>query len=299
MEKEKFKIWLIRNGYSDNTTTSYSYAIDRISKHLSEKRNEKIDVYAINDLPTIKKLVESYSVVGNYSEVGNEGRGTVRNAIKKFYSYKENADDLSYELDDGEIENEELTDISITNFSYERDLKNSMVSQIAELFPEYKIFGNHNEGVEYLVEGKRIDLLLEKSDGELLAVELKSGVANFKVFGQLSMYLGLLMDRFPNKQIKGCIVAGEIDLTPSRIKEVFTASCIILIGCCDLINAVLPSSPSSVIDCSKTLLIALTASCIPIPAIPALVMVSLKCDLILFNLALSALLKIAIVKKFI
>jgi hypothetical protein len=27
------------------------------------------------------------------------------------------------------------------------------------------------------------------------------------------MYLGLLIDRFPNKSIKGCIVAGEIDLT--------------------------------------------------------------------------------------
>ena len=213
MEKEKFKIWLIRNGYADNTSTSYSYAIDKISKHLSEKRNEKIDVYSINDLPTIKKLVESYSIVGNYSETGNEGRGTVRNAIKAFYKFKENADDLSYELADEEIENDEVTDLSITNFSYERDLKNSMVSQIAELFPEYKIFGNQNEGVEFLIEGKRIDILLEKSDGELLAVELKSGVANFKVFGQLSMYLGLLMDRFPEKQIKGCIVAGEIDLT--------------------------------------------------------------------------------------
>lgn len=213
MEKEKFKIWLIRNGYAENTSTSYSYAIDRISKHLSEKRNEKINVYEINDLPTIKKLVESYSTVGNYSEIGNEGRGTVRNAIKALYKFKEHTIDLSYGLPVEEIETDELTDLSITNFSYERDLKNSMVSQIAELFPEYKIFGNHNEGVEYLIEGKRIDILLEKSDGELLAVELKSGVANFNVFGQLSMYLGLLMDRFPDKHIKGCIVAGEIDLT--------------------------------------------------------------------------------------
>lgn len=213
MDKEKFKIWLIRNGYAENTSTSYSYAIDRISKHLSEKRNEKINVYEINDLPTIKKLVDSYSIVGNYSEIGNEGRGTVRNAIKALYKFKEHTIDLSYGLPDEEIETEEQKDLSIINFSYERDLKNSMVSQIAELFPGYKIFGNHNEGVEYLIDGKRIDILLEKSDGELLAVELKSGVANFNVFGQVSMYLGLLMDRFPDKQIKGCIVAGEIDLT--------------------------------------------------------------------------------------
>lgn len=213
MEKEIFKKWLIRNGYSNNTSTSYSYAIDKISRHLSEKRNEIIDVYAIDNLSAIKNLVESYSTVGNYSEVGNEGNGTVRNAIKAFYKCKINTDSLTYELADEEIENEEITDSLTTNFSYERDLKNSMVSQIAELFPDYKIFGNQNEGVEYLIEGKRIDILLEKLDGQLLAVELKSGVANFKVFGQLSMYLGLLMERFPDKQIKGCIVAGEIDFT--------------------------------------------------------------------------------------
>lgn len=215
MEKEKFKIWLIRNGYAENTSNSYSYAIDRISKYISEKRNENTNVYTINDLPTLKKLVESFSTVGNYSEIGHEGRGTVRNSIKAFYKFKQNADDLSYELADEEIEmeNDEITDLSITNFSYERDLKNSMVSQINELFPEYKIFGEKNEGVEYLIEGKRIDILLENENGVLLAVELKSGVANFKVFGQLSMYLGLLMDRFPEKQITGCIVAGEIDQT--------------------------------------------------------------------------------------
>ena len=213
MKKQKFKTWLIKNGYADNTSTSYSYSIDRISKHLSEIKNEKINLYEINDLNFIKKLVESYSAIGNYSEIGNEGRGTVRNAIKKFYSFKENVNDLTYDLDDEEIENDDVTDLSITNFNYERDLKNSMVSQISELFPEYKIYGKNNEGIEYLIDGKRIDILLEKNDGCLLAVELKSGVANFKVFGQVSMYLGLLMNRFPDKQIKGCIVAGEIDLT--------------------------------------------------------------------------------------
>jgi hypothetical protein len=36
MAKEKFKTWLIRNDYAENTSTSYSYAIDKISKHLSK-----------------------------------------------------------------------------------------------------------------------------------------------------------------------------------------------------------------------------------------------------------------------
>jgi len=216
MEKERFKKWLIKNGYSENTTNSYSYAIDKISKHLSEKRNENINVYSINELSTIKKLEGLYSTTGNYSQFEYEGKGTVRNAIKALRKHKENLGDLTYEIGnetETELEAETIIETS-NNFSYERDLKNSMVLQINELFPEYKIYGENNEGVEYLIEGKRIDILLEKNNGSsLLAVELKSGIANFKVFGQISMYLGFLLERFPNTEIKGCIVAGEIDNT--------------------------------------------------------------------------------------
>lgn len=100
--------------------------------------------------------------------------------------------------------------IEISNFSYERDLKNALIAEIPSLFPGYKIFGNNPEGVEYRIEGKYIDVLLEK-ENHLKAIELKAGVADFKAFGQLSMYLGLLQNRFPEKIIKGVIIAGAID----------------------------------------------------------------------------------------
>jgi hypothetical protein len=104
----------------------------------------------------------------------------------------------------------------ITNFTYERDLQNSLISQAESLFPGYKIFGKY-DGVEYTIEGKRIDLLLEnKSENKLLALELKAGTTDYKTFGQISMYLGLLTKQFPNvpkENINGIIIAGEIDKT--------------------------------------------------------------------------------------
>ena len=102
------------------------------------------------------------------------------------------------------------------NFTYERDLQNSLITQAENLFPGYKIFGNY-DGVEYSIEGKRIDLLLEnKSENKLIAIELKAGETDYKTFGQLSMYLGLLQKQFPNipkENINGIIIAGEIDKT--------------------------------------------------------------------------------------
>ena len=43
------------------------------------------------------------------------------------------------------------------------------------------------------------------------AVELKSGTADFKAFGQISMYLGLLNKHFTEKSVSGVIIAGRID----------------------------------------------------------------------------------------
>ena len=93
-----------------------------------------------------------------------------------------------------------------------KDLKNSLLYQIEEFFPKYKIFGNNSEGVEFLIANKRIDILLEK-ENELLIIELKAGIADYKVFGQISMYLSLIRSRFPEKTVKGCIIAHEIDQT--------------------------------------------------------------------------------------
>jgi len=84
-----------------------------------------------------------------------------------------------------------------------------LLLQAEELFPGYRVFGN-----EYTINGKRIDLLLEhKTENKLLVVELKAGLADSKVFGQISMYIGPLMQKYPDKKISGVIIAGEIDDT--------------------------------------------------------------------------------------
>ena len=105
-------------------------------------------------------------------------------------------------------------ELNISNnqsFSYERDLQTSLCLQITELFPKYKIYGSNSEGIEYSINNRRIDVLLENIETkDLLIIELKSGEADYRVFGQISMYLGLLQEKFPNKNIKGIIIAGSI-----------------------------------------------------------------------------------------
>ncbi len=238
MNAEKFKSWLEFKGTPLNTIQNRISNCRNVEKHEGD-----LDQHFIKDygLSLLQKLSYSKSDEQNNSPAehkipinGNmyNGSATLKQAVNLYMSFKkDNTNDFEdYHknlLPENDILDEEDLDYieSSNNFSYEKDLKKSMVSQISELFPEYKIYGENNEGVEYIIEGKKIDILLEKNDGNLYAIELKSGTANYKVFGQLSMYLGLLMDRFPEKEIRGCIVAGQIDHTlksATRTTELIT-----------------------------------------------------------------------------
>lgn len=211
MEKEKFKEWLIQNGYTENTSVSYANAIGKVSG------NENIDVYTLNDLPTIEKLVESYSTTGKHALIGYEGSGAVRSAIKAFCEFKKSAenDDESFKLTDFEIADE-----IIYGFSYRANLRKSILRDKSKLFPGYKLFGKYNEGLEYSNEDGTVDILLENTDGDILAVKLETGVADLNVFGELATYIGFLIEKYPDRKIKGSIIAGEIPSSLQRASKV-------------------------------------------------------------------------------
>jgi len=209
--QEKFKQWLLATGKSENTANSYSKSINNISEHYSQAINQRINIYDIKDINLLNAISAKYTQSGIYSDFGNNGNGTKRNAIARYVEYfAQSKTTLQTEIStnyDTSFESKVINQ----NFSYERDLQTSLSLQIDKLFPKYKIFGNASEGIEYTINNRRIDVLLEdKISKDLLAIELKSGEADFKVFGQISMYLGLLQEKFPDRKSKGIIIAGSI-----------------------------------------------------------------------------------------
>lgn len=99
-----------------------------------------------------------------------------------------------------------------SNDSYEKEIQLSLIHKVNELFPCYNIFGKNKEGINYEIEGNIICMLLENPiENSLLAIEVNAGKADYKAFGKTSMYLGLLSKKFPNKIIRGLIIAEEID----------------------------------------------------------------------------------------
>ena len=212
MMETMFKNWLLKRG-NKGAANSYPKAIHLISKHYSEKTGTPTDIYKITDQRKISELAHDYSQSGKFSGFGYEQHGRFRAAMGRYSDFfvQSRGEEQSEEYDEPS-DHEKDIDESTNNFAYEKDLQTALCSQITELFPGYKIYGGLSIGVEYSIGGRRIDVLLEhESEESLLVVELKSGGADFKVFGQISMYIGLLQRQFPEKNISGVIVAGSID----------------------------------------------------------------------------------------
>ncbi len=214
MMETMFKNWLLKRG-NKGAAMSYPKAINQISEHYSKHTGEQIDIYKIKDQIKISQISRDYSQAGKFSEFGYEQHGRYRAAIGRYSDFFVESRGEEHTIEESptpESEREVSNSDSSNNFAYEKDLQTALCSQISELFPEYHIYGGLGTGVEYSIGGKRIDVLLEhEQNKDLLVVELKSGEADFKVFGQISMYIGLLGRQFPEYKINGVIVAGSID----------------------------------------------------------------------------------------
>ena len=223
----QFREWLLKSGKT-GAAASYPKAIQIISDHYSKQTGRSSDIYAIADQHLISQIAHDYSQSGKYSEFGYEQHGRFRAAIGRYSEFfVQNKDKTSPEGQPAPPPPEPVETQAIPNFAYEKDLKVTLCAQVSDLFPGYKIFGPELTGIEYTIEGRRIDVLLEQIEGtDLLAVELKAGAADFKVFGQISMYMGLLITEFPSRRVSGVIVAGAIE--PSLKQACITTDRIIL-----------------------------------------------------------------------
>ena len=212
MMESMFKDWLLKRG-NKGAASSYPRAIYQISEHYSAQTDENIEIYKIKDQGKISAIAHDYSQTGRFSEFGYEQHGRYRAAIGRYSDFF--VESRGEDFDSTQLIAHDVEDLGTepaNNFAYEKDLQTSLCSHISELFPDHHIFGGLGIGVEYSIGGRRIDVLLEHNvEDSLLVIELKSGEADFKVFGQISMYIGLLQRQFPERVVSGVIVAGCIE----------------------------------------------------------------------------------------
>lgn len=216
MQKHEFRNYLLASGKSNSTANNRvsncqnieNYYGDLVELYNSNKIESILEEfeYTINDERENKKQNHKVLINGDI----RSGSATLKNALKLYFDFK-----LSLNFPD-EGTYSTIENAVATNFRLESDLENTVFRQISTLFPEYREF-NHKgkKGKQFVIPNdisKRIiDILLEhKVDNHLLVIEMKGKEISRETFGQISEYLVLLQEYFPDKKIKGCLIGNDI-----------------------------------------------------------------------------------------
>ena len=116
--------------------------------------------------------------------------------------------DRDMPVNEGELESEVEESIE-TRVSLERDLHDYLGRHLEKIEPGLKLF---KDGIEFVTEVGRIDILAIDSQGNLVVLELKAGMAKDAALGQILGYMGSVAKmKLTDKSIRGILVASEFD----------------------------------------------------------------------------------------
>jgi len=117
---------------------------------------------------------------------------------------------LAEEIQEDEAQEEDLAGAAI---SLERDLELFLCNNLGSLEDGLKLYGNDSlTGRQVPVDTGRIDLLAVDKDGGLVVIELKAGMADHRVCGQVLRYMGWVQKHMAGgKPVRGIVVANDFD----------------------------------------------------------------------------------------
>ena len=165
------------------------------------------------------ELLEEHGILDEFIKEfwpdGNRSKGKAR--IKLYQKRRLMYEEIS-ESDEEDDDSDDGKDDSV--FAYERDLQNFLAKNLDILEKGLKPFSDERgSGIEYPVDGGRIDLLAKSADDRLVVIELKLSRGRNKAIGQLLYYMGWIDENLkPDKPCRGILIAKDIG------KDIITAT---------------------------------------------------------------------------
>lgn len=200
MNAELFKKYLELNGYPESTIKNRTSNCRNIENHYGDLdilySKDKFEnlfkelIYTTDDERENAPARHKIPIDGNI----RNGSSTLKHALNLYKEFKEN----EYYL-------EGISEEKAISFKYEKDLEKAILAQINSLFPEYDLISK-----QHRIEALKMDFLLaHKVDKHFLVVEIKSSEVGREAFGQISDYITLLQMKYPDNEIKGCLIGSS------------------------------------------------------------------------------------------
>lgn len=125
--------------------------------------------------------------------------------------YEEYVAGRAPELSDTETEDREPDSVEALTFALEAHLRDFLSLHLDRIESGLRLHSQADRsGVEFPVDGGRIDLLAIDRDGKFVVIELKLSHGRNKALGQLLYYMGWVDQHIGNGPCRGLIIASEI-----------------------------------------------------------------------------------------
>lgn len=197
-------IFGIENGLQDEIQTIKDMEIEWDRSFTSSvRRGYIVDLFERNDI--FESFKEQHWANGN-SPSGETMK-------RRFLRYKQEYED--YLSGDG-IQDDipEIQDLADQAFAAESDLRDFLARNLNLIEPGLSLFEHNGKtGVEFYIEGGRIDLLTQDSNGHYVVIELKLSRGHEKTLGQILYYMAWVDKNLGNAPSRGVIIAREIPNT--------------------------------------------------------------------------------------
>jgi len=96
-------------------------------------------------------------------------------------------------------------------FALEAHLRDFLARNLNQIEPGLRLYDHGGKsGIEFALEGGRIDILAVDRSGAFVVIELKLSQGRNKALGQLLYYMGWIDQHLGNGQCRGVVIANEI-----------------------------------------------------------------------------------------
>jgi endonuclease len=216
MKVEAFKAWLGQRYPKPAVAASYySYA-----KKIEESYGDLDAHYEQDRLESVVTDLRYSSQDGKFGKPDPSKLGITGNPYNQLSNFRTGVRTYCLFRDEGG-ETEALTDAAIElagealkekregrQFELERHLQAELRREIEQLEAGLCII---DEGLERSVNSGFIDILARDQAGALVVIELKAGLARRDSIGQITGYMGDLIEEEPDTQVRGILVAADFD----------------------------------------------------------------------------------------
>lgn len=170
----------------------------------------------LKDKNLLDEFIENYWPTGK-TLIGEKRIRKVLNLAAEYESY------ISGDTID-EVDRLQQDEASF-EFALESHLRDFLAKDLGIIEPGLKLFElDERSGIEYPLDGGRIDILAVDQSNRIVVIELKLSQGRNKALGQLLYYMGWVDANLGSKPCRGIIIASEIsrelEIAVSRTPDV-------------------------------------------------------------------------------